>query len=100
MEMYYEQGLNRKDCELKIAEKYKRPFRIMSEKEIRIGGFLGLFSKSGVEVGFYFSPVTYKNPLMMDYLKSPPISWQASDFNDQRQQYTVEQYSRNTATTL
>jgi flagellar biosynthesis protein FlhF len=61
MEMYYEKGISRMDCELKIAEKYKRPFHILSEKEIKIGGFMGLFSKSGVEVGFYFSPMLYKN---------------------------------------
>jgi len=41
MEMYYEKGTSRMDCELKIAEKYKRPFHILSEKEIRIGGFMG-----------------------------------------------------------
>jgi len=62
MEMYYEKGLSRMDCELKIAEKYKRPFHILSEKEIKFGGFMGFFSKSGVEVAFYFSPTPYKNP--------------------------------------
>jgi len=62
MEMYYEKGLSRMDCELKIAEKYKRPFHIFSEKGIKIGGFMGFFSKPGVEVGFYFSPTPYKNP--------------------------------------
>jgi flagellar biosynthesis protein FlhF len=61
MEMYYEKGESRMDCELKIAEKYKRPFHVLSEKEIKIGGFMGFFSKSGVEVGFYFSPVLSKN---------------------------------------
>ncbi|MDR2942338.1 MAG: flagellar biosynthesis protein FlhF [Treponema sp.] len=61
MEMYYEKGISRMDCELKIAEKYKRPFHILSEKEVKIGGFMGFFSKSGVEVGFYFSPTVYKN---------------------------------------
>ena len=62
MEMYYEKGLSRMDCELKIAEKYKRPFHILSEKGTKIGGFMGFFSKPGVEVGFYFSPTPYKNP--------------------------------------
>jgi flagellar biosynthesis protein FlhF len=54
MEMYEEQGDDRRDCELKIAAKYNRPFQILSEKKIRLGGFLGLFSKPGVQVGFYF----------------------------------------------
>jgi len=62
MEMIFEKGLSRMDCELKIAEKYKRPFHILSEKAVKIGGFMGLFTKPGVEVGFYFSPTVYKNP--------------------------------------
>jgi len=57
MEMYFEQGSSRKDCELNILKKYSRPFHILSEREIRLGGFLGFFTKPGVEVGFYFSPV-------------------------------------------
>jgi len=60
MEMYIEQGLSRMECELKIAEKYKRPFHILSEKEIRIGGFMGLFSRQGVQVEFYFTPMHYR----------------------------------------
>jgi len=62
MEMFYEKGESRMDCELKIAEKYKRPFHILGEKQIKIGGFMGLFSKAGVEVSFYFSPTPNKNP--------------------------------------
>ncbi|MDR0320847.1 MAG: AAA family ATPase [Treponema sp.] len=57
MEMYIEQGSSRMDCELKIASKYNRPFHILSQKEVRFGGFLGFFSKPGVQVEFYFSPV-------------------------------------------
>jgi len=56
MEMYIEQGESRTDCELKIASKYNRPFRVIREKKINIGGFLGLFSKQGVQVEFVFSP--------------------------------------------
>ena len=55
MEMYIEQGETRMDCELKIAEKYKRPFHILSQRNIRLGGFWGFFSKPGVQVEFYFS---------------------------------------------
>ncbi|MDR0301469.1 MAG: flagellar biosynthesis protein FlhF [Treponema sp.] len=62
MEMYYEKGLSRMDCELRIAEKYNRPFHVFSQKEIKIGGFMGFFSKPGVEVGFYFSPTLSKSP--------------------------------------
>jgi len=54
MEMYIEQGETRMDCELKIAEKYKRPFHILSQKNVRMGGIWGFFSKPGVQVEFYF----------------------------------------------
>ena len=57
MEMYIERGESRKDCELKIAEKYKQPFTIYSTKPAKIGGIFGLFGKDGVEVEFYFNPV-------------------------------------------
>jgi len=56
MEMYTEQGEDRRDCELKIASKYNRPFKVIREKKISIGGFLGLFSKPGIQVEFIFSP--------------------------------------------
>ena len=100
MEMYYEKGPSRKDCELKIMEKYKQPFHIQSVKEIRIGGFLGFFSRPGVEVGFYFSPAIYKNPLMQ-YHTGMPVSWQVPDITGNMQrQYAVEQHLRNTTTDL
>jgi len=80
MEMYIEKGSSRKDCELKIAEKYKRPFQILSEKEVRLGGFMGLFSKPGVEVEFFFSPTLYKNPSWHGgYHTASPVSWHAAD---------------------
>ena len=52
--MYIEQGESRMDCELKIAEKYKRPFQILSQKDVRVGGLWGFFSKPGIQVEFYF----------------------------------------------
>lgn len=77
MEVYIEQGESKMDCELKIAEKYKKPFRILNEKEIRMGGFLGLFSKPGVQVEFYFIPQPYRNvatnvAAMYGYNNAPP----------------------------
>ena len=98
MEIYYEQGSSRKDCELKIMEKYRQPFHIQTVKEIRIGGFLGFFSKPGVEVGFYFSPMISKN---QSYNIGVPVSWPVSDISGHAlRQYTVEQYSRNAAVDL
>ena len=79
MELYIEQGESRMDCELKIAEKYKRPFQILKQKEISRGGFLGLFSKPGVQVEFIFStplrnPVTHRQPLPLDEEKKRVIA--------------------------
>ena len=79
MEMYIEQGMSRMDCELKIAQKYNRPFHIISQKDIRIGGFLGFLTKPGVQVEFYFSQPAYKNPLTHGYPVNAPASWHPSD---------------------
>lgn len=65
MELFIEQGHSRMDCELKIASKYNRPFRIMSQREIKMGGFLGLFAKPGVQVEWYFTP-QLKKPAVID----------------------------------
>ena len=63
MESYTVQGINRKECVLKIMEKYRKPFSILNEKEIRVGGFMGLFSKPAVQVEFYFTPEYYRSPV-------------------------------------
>jgi flagellar biosynthesis protein FlhF len=67
LQIFVEQGESRRDCEQKIAEKYKRPFHITREKSVRLGGFLGLFTKEGVEVEFYFSPMLNTNYAMQSY---------------------------------
>ncbi|MCL2230841.1 MAG: flagellar biosynthesis protein FlhF [Treponema sp.] len=54
MEIFIQQGESKNDCMLKIASKYNRQFQILSQKEIRVGGFLGLFSKPGIEVEYFF----------------------------------------------
>jgi len=79
MEMYTEQGANRMECELKIAAKYNRPFHVFREKEIRVGGVLGFFSKPAVEVEFYFSNPHHKSHAVHGYHPSIPVSWNASD---------------------
>ncbi|MDR1837147.1 MAG: flagellar biosynthesis protein FlhF [Treponema sp.] len=85
MEMYKQQGTSRKDCELKIVEKYKVPFHVLSEKEIRIGGFMGLFSRPGVEIEFYFTHAHYRNPLTHGYNTNAPISWHVHEPENRRQ---------------
>ncbi|MDR0463975.1 MAG: flagellar biosynthesis protein FlhF [Treponema sp.] len=81
MEIFIEQGESKNDCMQKIAEKYKRPFHILSQKEIRLGGFLGLFSKPGVQVEFYFSPA--QRSMSPAYLPGMPSAWYASDVQKQ-----------------
>jgi flagellar biosynthesis protein FlhF len=74
METYIEQGGNRMECELKIAAKYNRHFQILGQKEIRMGGFLGLFTKPGVQVEFYFPPQKRGNMPAYDYQARLPVS--------------------------
>ena len=83
MDMYIMQGGSRRECELKIFEKYKMPFHILSEKEIRTGGFMGLFSKSGVQVEFYFTPAPSKNPPSHGFQN--PVSWNAAEESRNKQ---------------
>ncbi|MDR0444453.1 MAG: flagellar biosynthesis protein FlhF [Treponema sp.] len=96
MEMYIEQGLSRMDCELKIAEKYKRPFHILSQKPVKLGGFLGFFAKSGVEVQFYFSSMLNKNQAWRPASDEQPLRelWQS------QQKYPAEQVSRKSDSDL
>jgi len=106
MEMFIEQGASRRECEQKIAEKYKRPFHIWSEKKVRIGGFWGMFTREGVEVEFYFAPMLNKNPAWQTYQAAAPVSFPVSDnllmqrmYPEQRM-YPSDQVSRNTAFNL
>jgi len=85
MEMYIEQGVSRKDCELKITEKYKRPFHILSEKEIKVGGFMGLFSKPGVQVEFYFIPAHRSSVTHGGYQNAQSVPWNVPDIGESRQ---------------
>ncbi|TVR87889.1 MAG: flagellar biosynthesis protein FlhF [Spirochaetaceae bacterium] len=55
MEIFIEQAGSRHEAEVKVRQKYGERARIMSHKTIRMGGFMGLFSREGVEVSGYFS---------------------------------------------
>ncbi|MCA1755442.1 MAG: flagellar biosynthesis protein FlhF, partial [Spirochaeta sp.] len=55
MEIFIEQAGSRYEAEAKVRQKYGERARIMSHKSIRMGGFMGLFSREGVEVSGYFS---------------------------------------------
>jgi len=75
MELFIEQGETLLECKQKIFEKYKRTFHIQNHKEIRLGGFLGLFTKPGVQVEFYFPPQRQNTP-SYDYNPRLPLSQQ------------------------
>ncbi len=64
MQYFIEQAATHREAEAKVRQKYGERARIMSHKSVRIGGFLGLFSKEGVEVTGYFSdePVRREAP--------------------------------------
>ena len=55
MEYFVEQAASHREAESKIRTKYGDKARIMHHKTIRLGGFLGLFTREGVEVTGYFS---------------------------------------------
>ncbi|MDR0562948.1 MAG: flagellar biosynthesis protein FlhF [Spirochaetaceae bacterium] len=53
MEVFVEQALTYTECLNKIRMKYGDRITIMHYKNIRMGGFLGLFAKDGVEITFF-----------------------------------------------
>jgi flagellar biosynthesis protein FlhF len=76
MEILVEQGASREACVSKIAAKYGGWFHILREKKIRVGGFLGFFSREGVELEFYIPPVLPRPPSGQNYQQGPPLSFQ------------------------
>jgi flagellar biosynthesis protein FlhF len=56
VECFVEQGLSYNDCLGKIIAKYGDRIQVVSHREIRTGGFLGFFTRNGVEIEFYIPP--------------------------------------------
>jgi flagellar biosynthesis protein FlhF len=56
VECFVEQGLTYNDCLSKIVAKYGDRIQIVSRRDIQTGGFLGFFSRPGVEIEFYIPP--------------------------------------------
>jgi flagellar biosynthesis protein FlhF len=50
METFTEQGLTYAECLQKIRTKYGERVTVLNQKSVRIGGFLGLFTREGVEL--------------------------------------------------
>mgnify|MGYP006287447611 FL=1 len=55
MEYFVEQAPTHREAEERVRTKYGDAARIMHHRSVRIGGFLGLFTREGVEVTGYFS---------------------------------------------
>ncbi|MDR3247560.1 MAG: flagellar biosynthesis protein FlhF [Treponema sp.] len=53
MVQFIEQAYDMDECLDKIRAKYGERFTILSHKTIRLGGFLGLFTREGIEVSGY-----------------------------------------------
>ncbi len=55
MEYFVEQAATHREAKQRVREKYGEQARIMHHRPIRLGGFLGLFTREGVEVTGYVS---------------------------------------------
>jgi flagellar biosynthesis protein FlhF len=53
MEQFTEQAYDYEECVDKIRTKYGDNYQILRQKTIRMGGFLGLFTREGIEVSGY-----------------------------------------------
>jgi flagellar biosynthesis protein FlhF len=53
VECFVEQGISYNDCLSKIIAKHGDRIQIVTQRDIRIGGFFGLFTQNGVEIEFY-----------------------------------------------
>ena len=56
MELFTEQGKTRLDCEYKIRKKYGERFIVHRQRTVPLGGWLGFFTREGVELEFYIPP--------------------------------------------
>jgi len=55
MDYFTEQAYSHEEVREKIRIKYGTKARIMTHRTVRIGGFLGFFTREGVEVTGYIS---------------------------------------------
>ena len=76
MEIFVEQGANRKDCLGKIVAKYGERIVIARERKVRMGGIFGLFTREGVELEFYIPPILGKAAGWQ--MHRPGMSYQAA----------------------
>ena len=63
MQYFTEQAGSHQEVNEKVKEKYGESARILTRRTVRMGGFLGLFSREGVELTGYISPDAGKKRL-------------------------------------
>ncbi|MDR2901416.1 MAG: hypothetical protein LBV20_07865, partial [Treponema sp.] len=61
MEIITERGSTYQECVRKLQEKYGHHVEPFTRKTIRVGGFLGLFTREEVEVSAILSDLYKKN---------------------------------------
>lgn len=62
MQYFSEQAYTHREALEKIRAKYGDKAKILNHKSIRIGGFMGLFAKEGIEVSGYLTERQYRKP--------------------------------------
>ncbi|MDR0494363.1 MAG: flagellar biosynthesis protein FlhF [Treponema sp.] len=81
MQVYVERGVSKGDCLQKIVNKYGAYFTVLREKTYRPTGFMGLFSREGVELEFCLSPLRglgSTSPLQDAPLQGAPLQGASS----------------------
>ena len=56
MQYFNEQAASHREAIEMVRSKYGESAQILSHKTVRLGGFLGLFAREGVEVTGYIRP--------------------------------------------
>ncbi|GAB4370420.1 MAG: flagellar biosynthesis protein FlhF [Spirochaetales bacterium] len=75
MQYFTEQGYSHREALEKIRQKYGDQAKILTHRTIRIGGFLGLFSKEGVEItGYVANGIPRKKPVDLEEEKKKILS--------------------------
>ena len=62
MEYFVEQAATYREAENRVRAKYGDHARVLTHRSVRIGGFLGLFSREGVELSGYLSSEPRQKP--------------------------------------
>lgn len=73
MEYFTERGESYKEVMARIETRFGRKYQILTHQPVRIGGFLGLFGKEGVEVTGVFTPESAEEQKRRDQMEKQKI---------------------------